>query len=37
MTAAGMKPSRRQLREQREQQRRAELPPGNVAEFKSNR
>jgi len=37
MTSAGTKPSRRQLREQREQQRRAELPPGNVAEFKSNR
>jgi type IV pilus assembly protein PilB len=37
MTSAGAKPSRRQLREQREQQRRAELPPGNVAEFKSNR
>jgi type IV pilus assembly protein PilB len=36
MTSAGHK-SRRQLREQREQQRRAELPPGNVAEFKSNR
>ena len=36
MTAAGPK-SRRQLREQREQQRHAELPPGNVAEFKSNR
>ena len=37
MTSAGTKPSRRQLREQREQERRAELPPGNVAEFKSNR
>lgn len=37
MTSAGTKQSRRQLREQREQQRRAELPPGNVAEFKSNR
>ena len=37
MTSAGHKASRRQLREHRELQRRAELPPGNVAEFKSNR
>jgi len=37
MTSAAAKQSRRQLREQREQQRRNELPPGNVAEFKSNR
>jgi hypothetical protein len=33
MTSTAGKPSKKQLRDQR----RLELPPGNVAEFKNNR